>query len=457
MADRTPRGTPNRLASEDLLKTGVDAPGRVPRTLSDGDFAMFQSLVHDVAGIYLAPNKRALLTSQLTRRLDALGLLTYRAYYDHLRVADSKGDEREHFINAITINKTDFFREVHHFDFLRQRVIPELRARVAAGAPRRLRIWSAACSSGEEPYSIAMVAHRELAHDGYLIEIVASDIDTAILARAEAGRYRASQVEPVPSKYRSRYLKPDGALWRVSDELRPLVHLHQVNLVGGAFPFQGTFDAIFIRNVIIYFDRVGQTQLFQRLRGYLADTSYLFLGHSESLQYMDDTFTPAGCTIYRPATAVRSQPPRLRRTTAVTRLDSGGVLASQHPVRIDAVVGPCVNACVYDPEAKVGGMVQFDTAGTGSAPAAAQIAQLIAELEQLGALRERLQAKLVGGGGTTSDDREDGARDVGLAVSELEHAGISIASKRVGGEGCLEIQFFTSSGRLLCRAAHGTQ
>jgi len=424
----------------------------VPRVLSDGEFAAFQALVHDVAGIHLAANKRELLTSRLTRRLDALGLTSFRAYYDLLRAADPKGDEREHFINSITINKTSFFREPHHFDFLRDRIIPELRARVAAGAPRRLRLWSAACSTGEEPYSLAMVAHRELGRDGYAIEVVASDIDTEVLARAEVGVYTAAQVVDVPPELRARYFEPCGQHWRVRDELRALLHLHRVNLIRDVFPFQGTFDAVFIRNVIIYFDRAGQTQLFQRLRGYLSDASYLVLGHSESLLHLNELYAPAGITIYRPAVTTPAQPRRSRRATTVTRLEAGGVIASQDPVRIDAVVGPCVSACLFDPDAKVGGMTQLHSDGVAPGPPASeQLAQLVSRLEQLGAHRERLQAKLIGGGGITAGDREHGVREVGFAVSMLERAGIPIASKRVGGDGRLEIQFYTHSGRLLCR------
>src|SRR4051812_22953230 len=247
--------------------------------LSETEFTAFQTLVYSAAGIHLAPNKREMLATRLARRLHALGLSDYRAYYKLLMSGDPSGEEREHFINCVTTNKTHFFREPHHFDFVCDRLIPELRARVAAGAPKRLRIWSCACSSGEEPYSLAMVAHKELARDGYMIEIVASDIDTEILARAEAGVYGTGQLAEVPPEQRSRYFTPGGPAgrdWQVRDELRAVVQLHHINLIHDAFPFTGPFDAIFIRNVIIYFDRPSQIQLFQRLRGYLTDNGYLF-------------------------------------------------------------------------------------------------------------------------------------------------------------------------------------
>jgi len=412
--------------------------------LSEADFAAFQSLVYAAAGIHLTPNKREMLATRLARRLHALGLTNYRAYYNLLMSEDASGEEREHFINSVTTNKTHFFREPHHFDFVRDRVIPELRRRVAAGAPRRLRMWSCACSSGEEPYSLAMIAHRELARDNYAIEIVASDIDTEILACAEAGVYSQTQIAEVPPELRSRYFAEVGRGWQVRDELRALIQLHQVNLIHDAFPFAGTFDAIFIRNVIIYFDRPSQVQLFQRLRSYLADTSYLFLGHSESLLHITEAFVPTGQTVYQPRGAA-SHAPRRRGRTTVTRLPPSSLLVSREPVRIDAIVGPSVGVCMFDAEAKLGGMVQI------RGEAGREADQLIAQLVELGANRGALRAKLVGGGSASPEGRARGAGFIAVAEAALHRADVALTSKRVGGQRSLEIQFFTSSGRLLCR------
>jgi chemotaxis protein methyltransferase CheR len=416
--------------------------------LSEADFAAFQALVYSAAGIHLAPNKREMLATRLARRLQALDLTNYRAYYDLLMSEDARGEEREHFINSVTTNKTHFFREPHHFDFVRDRVIPELRRRVAAGAPKRLRIWSCACSSGEEPYSLAMVAHRELARDDYAIEIVASDIDTEILARAEAGVYSQAQVAEVPPELRNRYFAEVERGWQVRDELRALVQLHHVNLIHDAFPFAGTFDAIFIRNVIIYFDRPSQIQLFQRLRSFLAATSYLFLGHSESLLHITDAFVPTGQTVYQ-LRGAPSHAPRRRGRATITRLPPSSLLVSREPVRIDAIVGPNVSICMFDAEAKLGGMAQIT--GDGSREAERAVDQLITQLVELGANRSALHAKLVGGGSASPDGRVRGERYIAVAEAALRRAGVVLTSKRVGGERSIEIQFFTSSGRLLCR------
>ena len=443
--------------------------------LSEGDLAAFQRLAYEVAGIHLADNKREMLATRLARRLHALGLPGYRAYYQLLTTGDPTGDEREHFINAITTNKTSFFREPHHFDFLRDQVIPELRERVAAGAPKRLRIWSCACSTGEEPYSIAMIAHRELARDGYAIEIVASDIDTEVLSRAHDGHYTSTQLAEIPADHRSRYFEPGAHVrdpWQVRDELRALLQFHHVNLIHDAFPFSGPFDAIFIRNVIIYFDRPSQGALFRRLRGYLADTSYLFLGHSESLLYITDAFAPAGRTIYRPRVVHRSDAAtsvssaalrhpglpgasagalaRRRGRATITPMPGDGMVASAEALRLDATVGPSVATCAFDPQAKVGGMVQLRS-GEPDRAAEQAIRQLAARLVELGASLHALRAKLVGGGGVTPGDRAAGEHLTGIAERVLHAIGIPLASKRVGGHRRLEIQFFTGSGRLLCR------
>ena len=421
--------------------------------LSEADFAAFQSLVYAAAGIHLTPNKREMLATRLARRLHALGLTNYRAYYNLLMSEDASGEEREHFINSVTTNKTHFFREPHHFDFVRDRVIPELRRRVAAGAPRRLRMWSCACSSGEEPYSLAMIAHRELARDNYAIEIVASDIDTEILACAEAGVYSEAQISEVPPELRQRYFAKVERGWQVRDELRALIQLHQVNLIHDAFPFAGTFDAIFIRNVIIYFDRPSQVQLFQRLRSFLADTSYLFLGHSESLLHITEAFVPTGQTVYQPRGAA-SHAPRRRGRATVTRFAAGGIVVSREALRLDAVVGPSVAACVFDPLAKVGGMAELAAASDREAERATErtIAQLAARLIDLGASRHELRAKLVGGGASDPAERARGERELEVAEACLRRADVPLASKRLGGAERLEIQFFTGSGRLLCRA-----
>jgi chemotaxis protein methyltransferase CheR len=448
------------------------------RRLSGAEFDAFQGLIYQVTGIHLAPSKGDMLAVRLGRRLRALGLDSFADYYTRV-TSDPSGAEREQFINAVTTNKTHFFREPHHFELLRDQVIPRVRAATSPGA-RRLRIWSAAASTGEEAYSAAMVAHHALAGDGCAIEIVGSDIDTDVLAHARAGIYAEEQVAETPDHLRQRYLVRDGARWRVADELRALVQFTRVNLIHDAIPYQGAFDAVFLRNVLIYFDPETRSRLIHRIRPYFAERGYLFLGHAESLLGVTDRLVSAGRTAYRPrstrSTALRlagggrhgAQPiappiaspgaspggsPGSSRGPAprVERLPPGGVIVSRLPVQIDAIVGPCLTACVFDEAAHVGGMTRFGpTTGSAAEPA---MARLVAQVVEAGGARGALRAKLVGGGSAARTDRAAGERDAAIAEAFLRSAGIPLVSKRVGGEARREVQFFTDSGRLLCRDA----
>jgi chemotaxis protein methyltransferase CheR len=266
--------------------------------LSDKEFAALRELIYAHTGIALAPYKRYLVQARLGRRLRALNLASFAEYHERLISGD--GAELTQFINAMTTNKTDFFRESHHFDYLRTTWLP---ARRAAGV-RKLRLWSAACSTGEEPYTIAMSVLDTLdGASGWDIKILASDIDTDVLARAEAGTYTREQVIPVPAQMLSKYFQrgrgqQEGSV-RVADAVRSLIRFRRINFLDDPWPIRATFDAIFCRNVLIYFDRPTQQRLLGRLLGYLAQDGVIFLGHSESAFGLVAGLTPVGATIYR--------------------------------------------------------------------------------------------------------------------------------------------------------------
>jgi chemotaxis protein methyltransferase CheR len=250
--------------------------------VSDRDFTRFQRLIHEEAGIWLAPVKKALLVGRLARRLRELGLVSYGDYYDVV-VADEA--ERIRMLDAICTNETHFFREPRHFDFLADRVVPAWRAEAEAGRrPRRVRVWSAACSTGEEPYTIAMTLLAGL--PGWEVEILASDLSTKVLARAEAAVWPLEKAKEIPEPYLKAYmLKGFGGqegLMKAGPEIRSLVRFARVNLTHDQ-PGLGTFDLVFCRNVLIYFDRDTKGQVVNRLLDRLAPHGYLFLGHAESL------------------------------------------------------------------------------------------------------------------------------------------------------------------------------
>jgi chemotaxis protein methyltransferase CheR len=266
--------------------------------LTDKEFAALRELIYTHTGIALAPYKRYLVQARLGRRLRALDLASFSEY--HERLVSGDGAELTQFINAMTTNKTDFFRESHHFDYLRTTWLP---ARRAAGS-RKLRIWSAACSTGEEPYTIAVSVLDALdGAGGWDIKLLASDIDTDVLARAEAGTYTLDQVAPVPAPLLSKYFRRgrgqhEGSV-RVADAVRSLIRFRRINFLDDPWPIRATFDAIFCRNVLIYFDRPTQQRLLTRLLGYLAPDGVIFLGHSESAFGLVAGLTPVGATIYR--------------------------------------------------------------------------------------------------------------------------------------------------------------
>ena len=269
----------------------VASNGRVELPTTDGSFAITDSefrwlrdLIHAHTGIALSTHKRALLCSRLSKRLRHHRLVRFADYYRLLNEQDADGSELMEMINAITTNKTDFFREPHHFAFLRERLPPSLRAR----DPARLRVWSAGTSTGEEAYSIAMTL-RDIGDTAGVsdIRILATDIDTRVLAHAMRGVYTTEQIGHVPPALRQRwFLLGHGAhagQVRVKPELQELIRFRHLNLMDNPWPMQGPFDVIFCRNVIIYFDRPTQQQLIARFARLLRADGYLVLGHSESI------------------------------------------------------------------------------------------------------------------------------------------------------------------------------
>ena len=261
---------------------------------SDADFRNLVQLAREYAGIALADNKRNLVYTRVSRRLRALGLSAFRDYREYLA---SHQDELESFINAISTNLTKFFRESHHFDHFRSHVV------VPYGAKRggRFRIWSAGCSTGEEPYTIAAVVRREIANPAaYDLRILATDIDTDVLAKAARGEYPLRGMEDIPRQYRDFFQRSnrDAETVLAAEDLRSLITFRHLNLIA-PWPFSGKFDAIFCRNVMIYFDGPTKADLITRFTDALNPGGWLYIGHSESLLGSHPNLQLVGRTIYR--------------------------------------------------------------------------------------------------------------------------------------------------------------
>lgn len=282
-----------------------DGPVRgAPRDLlfSDADFRALAALVHRHAGIVLGQNKQELLYGRLAKRLRQLGLSSFA---DYRALLEGPGGERElrHTLNAVTTNLTRFFREPHHFAHLEQEALPHLASLRAQ--TRRLRLWSAGCSSGEEAYTMAMVLRTAIPElDHWNARILATDIDTEMVRRGREGLYPAQQASALPDAMRQRFTQPvrapspsSGGLLSMTADIRQLVVFKPLNLIG-AWPMRGPFDIIFCRNVVIYFDTDTQIELFRRFDAMLAEGGFLYVGHSESLHRVAPQFQPIGRTIY---------------------------------------------------------------------------------------------------------------------------------------------------------------
>ncbi len=245
------------------------------------DFLQISQIVYKHCGIRLNSGKEQLVRSRLTKRLRDLGVGSFDEYLKYVK-ADKTAQELDAMIDCLTTNKTSFFREEHHFNFLRSQILPRLKRRGSG-----LRIWSAGCSSGEEPYSIAMLLSEEFpGFDTMDLKILATDISSRVLAKARCGEYERESARDVPSLFLAKYFSliqtNFSAIYRINDTPRKIVRFARLNLMD-VWPMKGPFDVIFCRNVMIYFDTSAQRNLVQKFYELLNPGGYLLVGHSESL------------------------------------------------------------------------------------------------------------------------------------------------------------------------------
>ena len=270
--------------------------------ISDQEFELFSALVQRETGIQLPENKRPLLIGRLARRLRELRLDSFGAYY---RRITREGDEAERIrmFDLISTNETRFFREPKQFELLAERLVPAWAAAAEAGLrPRRLRVWSAACSSGEEPFSVAMTLLSRLS--GWEIDVLGTDLSTRVLAQAEAAVWPIERSRDVPERYLKAFMMrgvgPSQGTMKARPELRAVVRFERLNLHGD-LAVEGPFDLILCRNVLIYFSSEGRAKVVRGLLGHLEPGGYLFLGHAETLGGTDERLRAEGPSIYRRA------------------------------------------------------------------------------------------------------------------------------------------------------------
>ncbi len=289
-------GTRGVAAALAEIETAATEPQR-EFEFSDADFRSLAQVAYEKAGIALADSKRNLVYTRLSRRLRTLGLKTFRQYREFLA---TNAAESESFINAISTNLTKFFRESHHFDHFRTYVAARFAQETRRAPSCRLRVWSAGCSTGEEPYTIAMVLKREIHDiDRHDVKILATDIDTDVIARGARGIYQGSSADEVPKAYQEFLGEgKNGNDIVMDDSLRKLITFRRLNLME-TWPFKGMFDAIYCRNVMIYFDNPTKARLVERFTEKLKIGGWLYIGHSESLIGAHSGLRLMGRTIYR--------------------------------------------------------------------------------------------------------------------------------------------------------------
>lgn len=287
MAHKSAMQQPGEDLPDDIVRQVSSNMNFVRSEMGDAEFKRFSELIHSEFGIKMPPTKKVLLQSRFQKRLRALGMSSYKEYCDYVFSKEGHEQERSHLIDVVTTNTTHFFREPKHWDIMDNIVMPELWSR-GIGRNADLRIWSAGCSSGEEPYTLAMVLHEWAeSHSGFGFNVLATDISRKILAEAQRAVYTMDKVTDVPMHYKKKYMlkSKNGKLVKMDAMLRNKITFQRLNFMEN-FSLPNQQDIIFCRNVVIYFDRDTQSVLFKKFCNNLKSGGYLFIGHSESLSGM---------------------------------------------------------------------------------------------------------------------------------------------------------------------------
>ncbi len=315
--------------------------------MSDKTFSRFSGFIQGEVGIKMPPAKKTMLQARLQKRLWKLGFDSFDAYYEYVFSPKGREEELASMIDVVTTNKTEFFREPKHFEFLLQRVVPDLLERQQGD--KHLMIWCAGCSTGEEPYTLAMVLkdHAERV-EKFNFLVLATDVSSDVLQRAKLGIYDDEMIDTIPMAFRKKYLlrsrDHEKGLVRIAPEIRAHIRFRWLNLVKRDFQLREKMDIVFCRNVIIYFDRETQEKVVGHLCDYLVEGGYLFTGHSETLNGISVPVIPVAHTVYKKESrAVTS-----RNELPVITLKPAEVFVSDRPTIVRTVLGSCVAVTMYD-------------------------------------------------------------------------------------------------------------
>jgi chemotaxis protein methyltransferase CheR len=273
------------------------------KAISDREFSLYRKLIYSKAGICLSPTKKAFLEARLNRRIRELGMDSFQAYYQHV-TQNQNGNELEQLLDRVSTNETHFFREPRQFEFLEQQILPDWKAEGSSGSrPRRIRVWSAGCSTGEEPYSLAMILLDHFPQgSGWEIEIIATDLSSRALKSARKAVWSIAKAREIPQSYLKRFMRKgtgsQQAYMKAGPEIQAIIRFQHLNLNEDHYTMTGPFDLIFCRNVLIYFDAESRARVVDRLVNYLAPAGFLLVGHAESLSGVSDRIRHVRPTIY---------------------------------------------------------------------------------------------------------------------------------------------------------------
>ncbi|GEM_PF-11577 len=431
--------------------------------LTQAEWLTFKDLVHRATGIALSPAKKQLLVSRLMRRLKALRLSSFTEYYDRI-VNDLAGGELQTLVNSITTNKTEFFREPHHFELL-ESWLQSADPGVRAARLRGLRIWCAAASTGEEPYTIAAVVRSVLSHSEWArTSIFATDVDTNALQAAKAGRYKAYAVENVSEYWQERLFTNPARSGRdeyaVRSDLKERVHFGQLNLAKGGWRIPSPLDVVFCRNVLIYFDKPTQLDVVSRACRLLAPHGLLFLGHSEGLTGFELQLEPLAHTAYR-ARSCHSSPaagsaPRLR---AVTLSDAAPSRPRPFTIgkrgRVRLLLKSGVLVALFSPAVQQTCIAYLKEGSTAEhvLHLRAVLDSMVHSLRRAGATDGGVQAKTVASNWGGTGQQQQGTCELQTVVHGwLQDAGIALVAQREV-PARTELRIDLQTGRIQIRAA----
>ncbi len=443
--------------------------------MPDKTFLRFSAFIQAEIGIKMPLSKKSMLQARLRKRLRFLGISTFEDYYDYVFSPDGVQHELPHMIDVVTTNKTDFFREPQHFEYLQETILPTFLNEDGSGDGRTFRVWCAACSTGEEPYTLALVlAEFAGQHPGFEYAILATDISTQVLEHARQGMYTREKTKSIPETLLKKYFlkgkeKSEG-LVRIVPELRKNMTFQRLNLNTGEYRIRKNLDVVFCRNVIIYFDRPTQQALLERICEHVKPQGYVFMGHSEALTGLSLPLMPLGNTIYRRTTDAVSRP-----QMPVVTLNPGELIVTEKPGIIRTVLGSCVAVTMYNRRRGIAAMCHAMLPEPGNdTPYTANYAEnykyvtyvvpeMARKMRRHGLKNWEIEVKLFGGSDMiTNDPEQKSSRPVGRlniqAVKEMLHKEhLHLRTSDTGGIQGRKILFHTHTGEVYLKRLTGKE